>query len=197
MAVTSFNEAGRGRLQVEARVRKIGVRIRELRRQRKLTLQDVAVATGLSVSMLSLVERGRTSPSIGTLVSVADALGVHMGDLFGPPEAAQTPPVVRRGEQPTFATSEGVTRRLLLSDEAIELAENTYQPGTSSGSRATHHSGHEYGIVLEGGLAVELEGRVHELAPGDAISFPSRADHRFSNPGDGVTRTIWLNVAPR
>ncbi|MGH8927281.1 MAG: helix-turn-helix domain-containing protein, partial [Acidimicrobiia bacterium] len=56
----------------------IGARIRELRMQRGLTLQGISELTGLSPSLLSLVERGKTSPSIGTLVAVAYALEVHM-----------------------------------------------------------------------------------------------------------------------
>jgi transcriptional regulator with XRE-family HTH domain len=60
----------------------IGNRIRDLRGQKGLTLQALSEQTGLSPSMLSLVERGQTSPSIGTLVVISSALGVHMSDLL-------------------------------------------------------------------------------------------------------------------
>src|SRR5918994_2299004 len=58
----------------------IGNRIRDLRGQKTLTLQALSELTGLSPSMLSLVERGQTTPSIGTLVVISSALGVHMSD---------------------------------------------------------------------------------------------------------------------
>src|SRR5689334_10605997 len=60
----------------------IGFRIRELRQLRALTLQELADVSGLSTSMLSLVERGRASPSIGSLIVIASALGVTMSDLL-------------------------------------------------------------------------------------------------------------------
>ena len=60
----------------------IGARIRDLRRGRGMTLQQLGDATNLSPSMLSLVERGRTGASIGTLIVISSALGVHMGFLL-------------------------------------------------------------------------------------------------------------------
>src|SRR3990170_1611000 len=58
----------------------LGARVRELRARRSLTLEGLSDITGLSSSMISLVERGRTSPSIGTLVVIAAGLGVSIPD---------------------------------------------------------------------------------------------------------------------
>ena len=60
----------------------IGRNIRQLRMERSLTLQALAEHTGLSPSMLSLLERGKTGPSIGTLVVIAASLGAQMSDLM-------------------------------------------------------------------------------------------------------------------
>ena len=60
----------------------IGLRIRGARIARSMTLQALADVSGLSPSMLSLVERGRASPSIGSLIVIASALGVAMSDLI-------------------------------------------------------------------------------------------------------------------
>jgi transcriptional regulator with XRE-family HTH domain len=73
----------------------IGGRIRELRTAKEMKLQDLAAQTGLSLSMLSLVERGKTSPSIGTLIVICSALGIHMGDLLAPASRGRAHPVAR------------------------------------------------------------------------------------------------------
>jgi transcriptional regulator with XRE-family HTH domain len=94
----------------------IGNRIRDLRGQKALTLQGLSELTGLSPSMLSLVERGQTSPSIGTLVVISSALGVHMSDLLAVDDRAARDPVSRASEQPIYETARGVLRRILRED---------------------------------------------------------------------------------
>ncbi len=61
----------------------IGSNIRRFRLENDMTLKMLGVATGLSTSMLSLVERGLSSPSIGSLITICSALGIQMGDLVG------------------------------------------------------------------------------------------------------------------
>lgn len=173
----------------------LGNRIRELRQQRKLTLQELAESTGLSSSMLSLVERGKTSPSIGTLVAICSSLSIHMTDLFDD-DSSTREPVVRNADQPVYETPEGVMRRILRTDDArgIEIVFNEYEPGTGSGGEAIHHSGYEYGVVLDGKLRVEVEGRCYELKRGDSIGYSSKLPHRIENDGKRHARTLWVNL---
>jgi mannose-6-phosphate isomerase-like protein (cupin superfamily) len=146
--------------------------------------------------MLSLVERGKTSPSIGTLVAISSALGVHMADLFDDHSAQRTDPVVRAADQPVFVTAEGVKRRVLRTDDArgIEVVFNDYEPGTGAGPKPVHHTGHEYGIVLQGELTVELDGHTYRLSPGDCIAYNSDRPHKISNRGRKHVRAVWVNV---
>lgn len=177
-------------------VTRVGNRIRELRAERDLTLQALADRTGLSSSMLSLVERGKTSASIGTLVAISSALGVHMTDLFTDRDEKDLDPVSRFADQPLYMTAEGVQRKVLRTDElrGIELVFNEYDAGTSSSSEPVHHSGSEYGIVLEGKLTVEVDGEVYELKPGDCISYDSGLPHKISNHGKKHVRALWVNL---
>ncbi len=177
----------------------LGVRIRGLRAEQGLTLQAVADRTGLSSSMVSMVERGRTSPSIGTLIAIASALGVHMSELFeldvdGPRDAVQ-----RAGEQQVVEAADGVLRRLVQVDprRGLELVVNEYAPGTASALQVTHHTGHEYGFVLEGVLTVELQNASHRMEPGDSIAFESTRPHRIVNTGSERARAVWVNLSPR
>jgi transcriptional regulator with XRE-family HTH domain len=173
----------------------MGARIRELRSQEGLTLQTLGERTGLSPSMLSLVERGQTSPSIGTLVVICSALGIHMSDLLATQD--QSGGLVSRAQkQPIFETSRGVLRRILREDRmrGVEIAINEYAPDTGSAESPVHHAGFEYGIVLEGELAVEVEGHAHVLSPGDLISYDSSRGHRIWNHSAGRVRALWVNL---
>jgi transcriptional regulator with XRE-family HTH domain len=185
-------------IDADETLRAIGRRIRALRSDRRLTLNTVAERTGLSVSLLSMVERGVTAPSIGTLVAIAGCFGVHMSDLFSEAgREVESDPVTRREDQPTFETAEGVLRRVAQTDDprGFEMAVNEYAPGTSSNPTSTRHEGVEFGVVIEGTLTVELDGREYSVGPGDSISYESGRPHRLRNDGAGRVRAVWLNFA--
>lgn len=185
-----------GQLSADQTIAMVGARIRTLRSRQGLTLKELAQATGVSVSMLSMLERGVASGSVGTLVSVASALGVHMYDLFDRPQPGTRSPVTRMADQAVAVTSEGATRRVAHHDSAagVELAVNTYAPGSGSGPTATHHGGREFGVVLTGRLRIELDGDVHDLEPGDAIAYSSALPHRIANTGTTETVAVWVNI---
>jgi transcriptional regulator with XRE-family HTH domain len=174
----------------------IGSRIRELRTAKEMKLQELAAETGLSLSMLSLVERGKTSPSISTLMVICSALGIHMGDLLAPASRGPNHPVAKMADQAVFQTAEGVKRRILRDDRAngVEIAINEYAARTGSGPVPVHHEGHEYGIVLEGELTVELDGVEHKLKAGDLISYSSSRDHRIWNYSGRKAKALWVNL---
>lgn len=184
-----------GAATLDGAIREIGARIRTLRLKRRRTLRHLAEATGVSTSMLSMVERGQANPSIGTLVAIAAALGEPMVSLFGDSARAASP-VIRAGQQPVMTTRRGVRRRLLIRDPVsnIEVAENTYAPRTVSADVPIRHLGREMGVLLEGHLAVEVGGERYALRPGDAVVIDSAKPHRFVNVGRRRARTIWINV---
>ena len=174
----------------------LGSGIRTLRHNRGLTLGELSERTGISVSMLSMVERGQANPTVGTLISVAAALGVEMTDLFGTAGREEVSPVTRRDEQPVVHAATGFTRRVLVHDRTrgIEMVLNSYEPGAHSDAVEHRHNGYEFGFVLTGELQVELAGTVHRLTEGDSIAYASTVPHRLHNPGPGKTVTIWVNL---
>lgn len=176
-------------------MRQVGAQIRQIRKRRNLTLQQLSTEIGTSVSMLSMLERGVATPSIGTLVAVSSALGMHMSDLFDN-QAAGRSPVRRLADQVEVQSATGVIRRLVHNDapHGLEMVVNEYQPGTGSGSEATHHGGTEFGILLSGVLTIEVDGVEHELQAGDAITYSSGLPHRFENHGSTTARAIWVNL---
>jgi transcriptional regulator with XRE-family HTH domain len=174
----------------------IGSRIRDLRGQKALTLQAMSGLTGLSPSMLSLVERGQTSPSIGTLVVISSALGVHMSDLLAIEDRTAHELVSRASRQPIYEAARGVLRRILREDRVrgVEVAINEYAPDTGSADQPMHHAGYEYGVVLERELTVEVEGVEYVLRSGDLISYDSARAHRIWNHGTLRARALWVNL---
>jgi transcriptional regulator with XRE-family HTH domain len=177
---------------------RLGERVQAIRRQRGFILREVSERTGVSIAMLSMIERGRSNPSIGTLHALADAFGIRMSELLHSIEPPDKRSMIRRAEnQDVIRGAEGVERRILIDDpdRGFELAENRYEPGTASARAPLHHLGYEFGLVLEGQLEVTVGDRVHLARTGDAIQLDSSRPHRFRNPGPHVTRTLWVNIS--
>lgn len=174
----------------------IGLRIRKARSARSMTLQDLAEASGVSTSMLSLVERGRVSPSIGSLIVIAEALGVSMSDLIVDDPEQPDQEVVRVADQRVIEHAQHVIRRLVRDDRkrAVSIAIADFPPNSDSTSTPHSHAGYEYGFVLEGTLAVEIDGTSYVLEKGDLVSYSSKSKHRIWNPGKRNARTLWFNL---
>jgi transcriptional regulator with XRE-family HTH domain len=174
----------------------LGRRIRHLRQERRMTLQDLAEATGLSSSMISLVERGRTSPSIGSLVVIASAFRVPIADLFVEIDQGREDYVVRCEDQSVVSPWPGVARRTAKIDRLrrVEISMNEWEPNGDTEPQPAHHAGYEYGLLIEGELTVEVEGVTHVLKPGDLISYPSTVLHSLRNAGTDVARAVWVNL---
>jgi transcriptional regulator with XRE-family HTH domain len=177
----------------------VGASVRMARKRHRMTLQGLADRTGVSVSMLSMLERGAASPSIGTLVSVSSALGLHMAQLFQEPSAQASSPVRRRADQVVVQAAEGVSRRLVHTDveHDLEMVINEYEPGTSSSKTPVHHDGMEFGLIISGTLTVSLDDVDYVLDPGDGIAYTSNTPHLLTNNGRVKARAVWVNVAFR
>lgn len=173
----------------------IGRRIREIRKSRGMTLQQLAEASKISSSMLSLVERGLTSPSVGSLIVICEALGKSMSGLLATDDHSGDI-VVRADEVETVVTHRNVVRRVLKEDRnnGVSIAINEYAPKTSSNDTPLTHDGFEYGLVLEGNLTVEVDGVSHVLKAGDLISYASSRPHRIWNHSNTSARTVWFNM---
>ncbi|WP_315927631.1 helix-turn-helix domain-containing protein [Mesorhizobium sp. SP-1A] len=174
----------------------VGAKIRELRTARNMKLQDLAQETDVSTSMLSLLERGLTAPSIGTLISIASALNATMAELVPVGHGASEKVVLRKADSAAVEAKHHVRTRLLKEDPArgVYVTINEYEPDTGSSGRQMLHAGIEFGYILEGELTVDLDGTSYLASPGDFISFQSRRPHRFWNHGKRITRAIWFNM---
>jgi transcriptional regulator with XRE-family HTH domain len=180
----------------------IGDRILGLRRQRNLSLQQVAEVAGISIGHLSQIERGLSSPAVRDLIRIAEALGARPGFFFE--VASEEAPsdhdiVVRTSNRREVVFHEGITKEALFppGEGAILTYMITIRPGGRAGEQLYTHSGEEAGVVIQGQLLLTVEDRDFTLNEGDSFRFVSSRPHRFSNPTKSTTRVVWINVPGR
>ena len=171
----------------------LGLRLKQLRQQRGLALQDVARQTGLSRSFLSLVENDRSDIALSRLLRITELYGVAPGDLFG--EMEQGPVhVTRSADARLLRTSErGATIHILSTNARRKL--EPYRIRLARGARLTglRHAGDEFAIVLEGRIRLLVSQRGEQLADvilekEDAVYFGGELTHTYENvsPGEAV-----------
>lgn len=147
--------------------------LKKLRKERKLTLKELADRTDVSISFLSQVERGKSSVTLESLRKIADALNVAPSAFFS--ETAENDDWSERLELFHYKDlSEGIEE----ADFAPILV--TLQPGENKGS-AFSHSGHEFLFVTEGVLTVEVDGEQFNLAAQQSTMFDARKKHYWFN----------------
>jgi len=165
----------------------VGEKIKTLREQKGLLLKDVADRTGFSAALISQMENHLVSPSLGTLIKLAKALEVRVGDFFG--ESHEDPyTIVRKDEQKTvsrFASKEGVKYGYSYGSLGFDLKNRhmepfiiTLEPATIKTSKTSTHEGEEFIYVLEGEMEVILGNHRDVLYPGDSIYYDSTIPHR-------------------
>ena len=188
---------GSGQVDPEAA---IGGQIRELRKIKGLTLNQVASDAGISVGYLSQIERNQSKLPIGVLRKLSDVLGVHInwffqGNANSAPEERDL--IVRKAHRRKLTfTGLGIVEELLSPNLSgpLELLVSTIEPGADSGDYS--HDGAEAGVVISGTLDLWVGGQFFRLEEGDSFAFSSSSVHRCGNPGKIATKVIWVITPP-
>lgn len=165
----------------------IGARVKHERRALEWTLDRLAEEAGVSRRMVVNVEQGSTNPSVGTLLRLSDALGVGLPALVESPTST-TAKLVRADQGAVlWSGKHGGTGVLVAGTEppdVVELWHWTLQPGEACQSEA-HTTGTRELLHLHSGLlSMEVDGQIHELAAGDALTFAGDVDHTYENPSN-------------
>ncbi len=180
----------------------LGMQIRDLRKTNRFSLQHLADKSGLSVGLLSQIERGLTSPSIRSLRQLSEALGVTPARFFHqetPPPPAEIGRIVRRGKGRQLRLSgNGVAKWLMTPDLSGELEMLLVEiaPGGRSGNELYTHKGEECGYVISGAMQLWIEEESFLLREGDSFRFKSTTPHRFESASDGMTNVLWVITPP-
>lgn len=184
--------------QVNDKALPIGGRLRATRLARGLTLGQVAAAAGLTEGFVSKLERDQVSPSVASLVSVCEALGLRVGELFEPPTSA----IVRSGEGAKINWGGINAREYLLSPGSqahIEVLHSIVEPKGSGGDELyALDTEIEFVYVLKGQFDIVLGPSTHHLTVGDAMTFRGREPHTWRNPSTtDIAEVLWvLSPAP-
>jgi quercetin dioxygenase-like cupin family protein/DNA-binding Xre family transcriptional regulator len=177
----------------------LGPSLRLARRSKSLSLNDVATATGISASFLSLVENGKSDITIGRLVRLVAFYGVQLGDLL-PPTPSAEPDIIRKSEQRRLPSSEeGIQFRLLAPDSAGSMMPMVveFEPRARLAEYG-RHAGEEFVHVLQGRLELELEGTEPRiLKAGDSAYYSAERPHLFRNASETAPlRIICVDSPP-
>ena len=176
----------------------IGYKLRQRRKVRQLSLSEVAGRAGLSIGLLSQIERGLSTPSLDALNRIGEALEMPLRWLFDiddPSSAGEATLVVRRANRRRMDLGyAGMTKEILSSDAVpqLQLMHFTIRPGGKSGDSPNQHStGAKAGTVIAGRLGLEVNGREYLLEPGDSFSFVATSRYRFWCAGETDCEVFW------
>jgi transcriptional regulator with XRE-family HTH domain len=186
--------------------RMLGLRVRDLRRQRGLTTRALAERSSISASMINQIETGATGASVTSLRRVAGALDVPLAEFFLDGDGASPPAgssgrvgVVRRGKRKHLQLPEShIVYELLTPDLRwdIEFVSIELEPGHPP-VEAMSHPGQECCVVIAGTLTSVIGDEEFTLEAGDSIVFDSSIPHRTENRGTETVIQISAITPPR
>jgi quercetin dioxygenase-like cupin family protein/predicted Fe-Mo cluster-binding NifX family protein len=172
----------------------VGRKLRELRIQSGFSLRTLAELSGLNVNTLSLVENGKSSPSVGTLQQVALALKVPLSAFFKS-EAIQKHVVFTPADQRPQSTFGSTKMQNLGKDLAGSIVQPfvvTLLPGMGSGEHTIVHTGHEFVYCLRGTLRYQVGQNEYFLKSGDSLLFEAHLPHCWENKGEETAEILLI-----
>jgi transcriptional regulator with XRE-family HTH domain len=177
----------------------VGRNVRALRQQRRMTIDALAAAAGVSRGTVIQIETARGNPSIGTLVGLAAALRVGVASLVDGDAGPRV--VVRRAAEAarlwsSAAGSSAVFRIGTDPPDVVELWDWTLQPGDCFDGEAHPMGTQEVLSVLSGRLGLRVGGTEQQLDAGDTVLFQAHAPHRYTGEGDGPVRFVMVVLQP-
>jgi transcriptional regulator with XRE-family HTH domain len=178
----------------------IGPRIRQIRLQLGLSLQQLATRSEVSAAAIHKVERGDMVPTITTLLKLCTALDRPIG-FFVDDQAPPRPVAVhlRPDDRPPPPADwpgtggEVTAASVAVPDDRLRAGavHATVRPGGTSGGVLPPRTGEELVLVQGGQLAVEVAGERYLLRPGDTLHYPTDLPHSWHNPGPETTEAVW------
>ncbi|WP_142140238.1 helix-turn-helix domain-containing protein [Acidovorax sp. SLBN-42] len=196
----------------------IGLRLREARQSRGMSLRSVAQSLGVSASLVSQVETGKTQPSVATLYALVNHLGISLDDVLGVTPAPRATPHPSPGEPQPFVGPSRIAIQRAENNPVLEMENGvrwerlaigadgpadallvTYERGASSSieGKLMRHAGLEYAYIIEGELTMQLEFDTYVLRAGDSVHFDAVRPHLYSNNGTVPARGVWFVLGRR
>jgi transcriptional regulator with XRE-family HTH domain len=170
--------------------RRVAEHLRDRRKARGMSLDDLARSSGVSRAALSQVETCKSNPTVGLLWKIAVGLGVPFAELIGEKRTGAT--VLRRNDAQVLRSLDGKLESRPLtpagSSPLVELYELRLAARSTHSSEPHAPGTRELLVVLTGSLRLRVADEVYELGPGDSISFSADRPHSYENPGSSDAR---------
>lgn len=182
--------------QVGGIVSAIGPKVKQLRADQRLSLQQLALRADVSAAAIHKIERNDMVPTVTTLLKIATALErpvSYFVDDDGPPEPVAFTRMADRSDVYTPHAGlhlAGVSGPYAPFQTAAAVA--TVDAGANSGSKLLTHPGEELIYVLEGNLTFEVAGEVFKVGRGDSLHFVGDQPHRWANERKSPARALWV-----
>ena len=161
---------------------------------KELSIRSLAELSGLNVNTLSMIENGKSSPSVSTLQQLASALTVPITDFFETDIIKNNVSYQKAGQRLQAAFAHGT-----LADLGAGLTLHggqpllvTLEPKANSGPTPIVHTGHEFVFCLEGRLSYTIEDHIYILNPGDSLLFEAHLPHFWQNVGESTSQSLLI-----
>lgn len=175
----------------------VGRRLHAMRINKGFSLRSLSEHSGLNINTLSLIENGKTSPSVSTLQQISTTLGIPISYFFESEPVHQRLVFTPITERTSIMVGETRLENLgkNLKDNAIQPFIVSMPKGSGFGEKAIVHTGHEFVYCLEGKVLYEVDGEKYELTPGDSLVFQAHLPHKWENSGDDPAQFL-LIISP-
>ena len=175
----------------------IGEKIAQNRKNKGLSIRDLAKLAEVTPSLLSQIERGLANPSVNSLKSIANALNVPLFTFFTSEVIKED--LIVRGDSRKKVILPGADNVIyeILSpgiSDYLEFAIMDLSPKSSSCTDYIHHNGYEIAYVLEGKVTLVLDDEVFELNKDDSVKIPVGLKHRWENNSEEMAKVIFAVI---
>lgn len=187
-----MDSSARSRQQVD-----VGLKIREIRTRKGFSLRLLAQESGLNINTLSLIENGKTSPSVSTLQTLASALQVPIVAFFENEPVKEnivfTP--LNHGTELRFGSTSLIYLSEHIEDDSIQTFKVKLPSGAGSGNQMVVHTGVEFIYCLTGSAHYRIAAEEYMLTPGDSLIFEAYLPHCWENMGDSPAELLLMFIS--
>ena len=177
----------------------IGSRIKKFRLAKGLTLKDIELKAKVSATHVSEIERGMTSPTVGALSKIAEAMDTDVAYFVEKKNLTKISIVNRNKRKKMQFLDWGATYYSLTKDlpnPVISFLEVELEPVIARPEETSTHDGEEFALVTKGVMEIIIGDEKYILKEGDSIHYKASKPHAMRNIGDAKCRAIWVTMPP-
>ena len=175
----------------------IGSRLGDLRKRKKMTLDQLSSKSGVSKSILSQIERNISNPTVSTMMRIADALEETLSGFFMNIDEGKSSPIETSKETPNISSKDGLCELSILgAGETVSWLQwyvLTMKPKGKLPSKSHGSNTFENITVISGEVVVHLKKQSERLKAGDTFRFPTNQEHTLMNKSKTISKVLMVN----